>query len=86
MFIVNTVHDSIVVELPPEEKEAFHELSRQSLIDDVYAGMFSIYGIRLTVPLGAGVTTGTHWGAKDETVYGADASLWEVAAKEAGML
>jgi DNA polymerase-1 len=86
MFIVNTVHDSIVVELPPEEKEAFHELSRQSLIDDVYSGMSALYGIRLTVPLGAGVTVGSHWGSKDETVYSAEDRLWREAAVEAGMI
>jgi len=27
------------------------------------------------VPLGCGVTVGTHWGSKDETVYTADDSL-----------
>jgi DNA polymerase I-like protein with 3'-5' exonuclease and polymerase domains len=86
MFIVNTVHDSIVVELPPEEKEAFHELSRQCLIDDVYRTMSSLYGVRLTVPLGCGVSVGTHWGSKDETKYSAPEALWIDAAKEAGMI
>lgn len=86
MFIVNTVHDSIVVELPPNEIEAFHDLSRQCLIDDVYNLMDSLYGIRLTVPLGCGVTTGPNWGAKNETVYDAPEALWIDAAREAGMI
>lgn len=100
MFIVNTVHDSIVVELPPEEVEAFHELSKQSLIDDVYHCMSGLYGIDLTVPLGAGVKVASHWGGKDaasfvpegmkhdkgEVVYDAPKELWENSAKEAGMI
>jgi DNA polymerase-1 len=86
MFIVNTVHDSIVVELPPEEKEAFHDLSRQCLIDDVYSSIRDLYGISLTVPLATECTTGSHWGSKDEVKFSAPEALWIDAAKEAGML
>jgi DNA polymerase I-like protein with 3'-5' exonuclease and polymerase domains len=86
MFIVNTVHDSIVCELPPDEVEAFHELSRRCLIDDVYRTMRGLYNIDLTVPLGAGVSVGTHWGSKDETVYNADEKLWIEAARAEGMI
>ena len=76
MFIVNTVHDSIIVELPPEELDAFHELSQQCLIEDIYPYLEKVYGVKLTVPLGAGVMTGTHWGAKDESVYNAREELY----------
>lgn len=100
MFIVNTVHDSIVVELPPDEIEAFHELSNQCLIGDVYHTMRRLYSIDLSVPLGAGVKVAGHWGGKDaseyvpsgmvhdkgEVVYEAPRYLWEAAAKEAGMI
>jgi DNA polymerase I-like protein with 3'-5' exonuclease and polymerase domains len=72
MFIVNTVHDSIIVELPEEEEEKFHELARQCLIYDVYPYLEKVYGVKLTVPLGCGVMTGTHWGSKEETVYNAE--------------
>ena len=67
--IVNTIHDSIVVELPEEEKEEFHRLSQQCLIDDVYTFTKKLYDIDLTVPLGCGVSTGEFWGSKDETKY-----------------
>lgn len=77
MFIVNTVHDSIIVELPPEEVEAFHELAQQCLIEDVYPYLEKVYGVKLTVPLGAGVMTGPNWGSKDETVYNAKESMYE---------
>ncbi len=69
MMIVNTVHDSIIVELPEEEVEDFHRLAQQCLIEDVYPYLEKVYGVKLTVPLGCGVMTGPNWGSKDETVY-----------------
>jgi DNA polymerase I-like protein with 3'-5' exonuclease and polymerase domains len=69
MMIVNTVHDSIIVELPEEEVDDFHRLAQQCLIEDVYPYLEKVYGVKLTVPLGCGVMTGSHWGSKDETVY-----------------
>lgn len=65
MFIVNTVHDSIIVELPPEEVEDFHELARKCLIEDVYPYLEKVYNMQFTVPLGAGVKVGSHWNDKD---------------------
>ena len=69
MMIVNTVHDSIIVELPEEEIDDFHRLAQQCLIEDVYPYLKKVYRVDLTVPLGCGVTTGSHWGSKDETTY-----------------
>ncbi len=76
MMIVNTVHDSIIVELPEKEIDDFHRLARQCLIDDVYPYLEKVYGVKLTVPLGCGVTTGPNWGSKDETVYNAKEELY----------
>lgn len=76
MMIVNTVHDSIIVELPEEEIEDFHRLAQQCLIEDVYPYLEEVYGVKLTVPLGCGVMIGSHWGSKDETVYNAKESLY----------
>lgn len=73
--ILNTVHDSIIAEFPPEEKEIFHELSQQCLIDDVYSYLHDVYDIDLTVPLGCGVTVDTHWGSKNEVKYEASPEL-----------
>ena len=83
-FLVNTVHDSIVAEVHPEEVELWHEVARQCLIVDVYMLMEKLYGLALSVPLGAGVMIGTHWGSKDETKYEAPPELWmdEAIAKE----
>lgn len=89
-FLVNTVHDSIIAELHPDEIGLWHEIGRQCLIDDTYNLIFKLYGVRLTVPLGAGVTVGSHWANKEakagEVVYTAPDELWREAAEEAGMI
>ena len=100
MFLVNTVHDSLVVELPPEEIDAFHTLSQRALIDDVYNLLSSLYGIKFTCPLGAGIKVASHWGGKDagdyvpdgvshdkgEVKYTAPDKWWIEAARAEGMI
>jgi len=61
MFLTNTVHDSIVAELPLDEAGAFHELSKQSFLVDTPDYLLRNYGINLYVPLGCEVKVGSHW-------------------------
>jgi DNA polymerase-1 len=77
-FVVNTVHDSIIVELPEEEIDAFNDLCRQAFSVDVYRTLRDLYNIKLSVPLGTEVKTATHWGGKGGTkaTYEAEESLW----------
>lgn len=80
--LVNTIHDSIIAEVPPDEVEAFHDLARQCLIDDVYPYLKRVYNVSLTVPLGCEVTYGQHWGSKDhETKYEAAKELYTEVAQ-----
>lgn len=69
MRIVNTVHDSIAAEFPPEETETFHELCKQTMIYDADHMAREVYGIELFVPLGCGVKVGERWGSGKETKY-----------------
>jgi DNA polymerase I-like protein with 3'-5' exonuclease and polymerase domains len=85
-FLVNTVHDSIIAEVHPEEVELWHKVAQQCLIVDAYSMMEKLYGVALTVPLGAGVMIGTHWGSKDETKYEAPVELWIDAARKENMI
>ena len=85
-FLVNTVHDSIIAELHPDEVEAWHEVAKQCLIEDSYNVISALYGVALTVPLGAGVKVASHWGRGEEVVYEADESLWRDAAEKEGMI
>ena len=84
-LLVNTVHDSIIAEVPPEEVDTFHELAQQCLIRDAYYVMERLYGVRLTVPLGAGVKVGEHWGEGEEVKYEAPEELYVEAAQAEGM-
>jgi DNA polymerase I-like protein with 3'-5' exonuclease and polymerase domains len=89
-FLVNTVHDSIIAELEPSESAAWHDIAQQCLIRDAYGLIEKLYGVRLTVPLGAGVMIGDRWSsseAKDsEVVYEAPEELWIEEARKEGML
>jgi len=61
-ILVNTVHDSIEAELPPEERELFKEVLVQSLTHDVYRYLDRVYHLKFTVNLSVGITVGHHWG------------------------
>lgn len=63
--LVNTVHDSVIGEHPPEETEVFRALAVQSFTFDVYDYLEKVYAIDFNVPLGCGVTTGSRWSAPD---------------------
>lgn len=61
MFLTNTVHDSIVVELPPEEEDEFRELSVAGFLRDCPDYLKRTYGIDLFVPLGCEIKVGEFW-------------------------
>jgi DNA polymerase I-like protein with 3'-5' exonuclease and polymerase domains len=62
MLMVNTVHDSIEVEFPPEERELFEKVAVQSLTEDVYKYLNKVYDVQFSAPLGVGMLIGNHWG------------------------
>lgn len=80
MRVVNSVHDSVIVELPPGELEVFDALAYRCMVEEVYRYLSNVYEVDLTVPLAAGVCHGERWGdkmAKDnERQYTADDNLW----------
>lgn len=61
LIITNTIHDSIVAEVPPHELELFQAVAVQSLTKDVYTYLEQVYAVNMTVPLGVGIKMGTHW-------------------------
>lgn len=70
--IVNTVHDSVICELHPDYVEQFKELAIQSFTHDVYEYLDAVYDMEFDVPLGTGITTGSHWSIGDEESYNVD--------------
>lgn len=66
MFIVNTIHDSVICEIPPDEQELFKELSVQCFTHDVYNYLDKVYNLQFNFPLGTGCKIGEHWSEGEE--------------------
>lgn len=64
--LVNTVHDSGILEVNPEEEELVRDVSINSFTKYVYYYLKRVYNISFTVPLGAGWKCGTFWGDGEE--------------------
>jgi len=67
-FIVNTIHDSAVLELHPEELETVHEISVDCFTEKVYNYLDNVYNIHFNVPLGTGFKAGKFWTEGEEIV------------------
>lgn len=75
--VVNSVHDSIISEFPPEEEWQYREIAKVAMTGDVYRYMSSMYGVRILVPLGVSTKVADHWAAtKEEEDYEANQGLW----------
>lgn len=60
-FLVNTIHDSTVGEVHPDEMEQYEEIIQQAYIEDVYQYLEKCYGIEWTVPLEVESEATEHW-------------------------
>lgn len=65
-FLVNTIHDSAIAELHPDEVEMFKEYSMYAFTHLVYYYLAVVYGVEFNCPLGVGVKVGRNWGKGDE--------------------
>ena len=68
-FIFNTVHDSIIIERRPEEKEKLNEIICHSFGKACYNYLKVVYDVEFNVPLGCGIKAGSNWGVGDEEVF-----------------
>lgn len=64
--IVNTVHDSAIAEIHPDEEELYHDLAVQSFTSDVYKYLYDVYDIDFNVPLEAEVEFNQNWADKPD--------------------
>jgi len=60
-FMVNTIHDSVIMEVHPDEVNVIKDLGVDSFTHSVYNYLKSVYNIIFNVPLGIGSKFGTHW-------------------------
>ncbi len=65
-FIVNTIHDSAVLEVHPDEVDIVREIAVKCFTTDVYTYLKEVYNIEFNVPLGTGFKAGKHWTEGDE--------------------
>jgi DNA polymerase I-like protein with 3'-5' exonuclease and polymerase domains len=76
--LVNTVHDSVIVENNPAYRDVVRELAIQCFTKDVYKYLEKVYGMDFTVPLGVACTFGTHWSEGEEESY----NVWKTGKME----
>lgn len=65
-FMINTVHDSDIWEIYPQEREEWKELGIDSFTTKVYNYMLAQYNIEMFIPLGADIKIGPLWSVGDE--------------------
>lgn len=68
-FMVNTVHDSVILEINPEESDILHEIGIKCFTTDVYKYLKLVYNIDFSAPLGVGIKFGEHWSEGDEVSF-----------------
>jgi len=61
MMIVNTVHDSLIAEVPDVELDEYREISSECLTKRVYNYLKYVYNIEFSVDLGVEYTVGDRW-------------------------
>lgn len=73
-FLVNTIHDSVVGEVPEYEKAEFTDICNAAFTRDTLGYLSRVYGVDLVVPLGVELKFGTNWSMKDggESVFELD--------------
>jgi len=67
--LVNTVHDSVVADVAAKDVDKYKELVVSCFLDDTYAYLDRVYGHKMFVPLGVGLTVGSHWGEGEESKF-----------------
>jgi len=68
-FIINTIHDSTITEVHPEEIELYKKIVVQSFTEDLVDYLDTVYNIQFNVPLGVGLKLSDNWGDGEEIKY-----------------
>lgn len=65
-FLINTVHDSSIGEVHPEEKDIYREIGEYTFTTVVYKYLKEVYGIDFFVPLEAEVSYNKNWSDSED--------------------
>jgi DNA polymerase I-like protein with 3'-5' exonuclease and polymerase domains len=64
--LVNTVHDSVIADIPESMLQYYRGELIKAFTEDVYTIVEKLYAKQLKVPLGVGIKYARHWGEGDE--------------------
>lgn len=67
-YLVNTVHDSAIAEISPDETELFAKMSVKAFTEDVYSYLWDVYKIDFNTTLGVGLKIGPRWSVGDAAI------------------
>jgi DNA polymerase I-like protein with 3'-5' exonuclease and polymerase domains len=67
-FLVNTVHDSVIGEVPEYELDRFVDIVNRSLTDCTFEYLHRVYNVRLVVPLGVEMKSHRFWAENEKGV------------------
>ena len=65
-FIVNTIHDSTITEVSPDEVDLYKQIIIQAFTTDLVEYLDTVYNIQFNVPLGVGLKLSEFWGEGEE--------------------
>lgn len=65
-FIVNTIHDSGVLEVPEKELDKVRQLMIECYTVKIYEVLEKLYNYKFNLPLGVGIKAGLNWGVGEE--------------------
>ena len=65
-FLTNTIHDSSIAEVHPEEIEQFTQIGERSFVDLVYWYLRRVYNVEFNVPLEAEVSLKSNWSDSED--------------------
>lgn len=68
-FLVNTIHDSTISEVHPDEVDIYKDIVKTAFTDDLVHYLDSVYNIQFNVPLGVGMKLAENWGEGEEEIY-----------------
>lgn len=71
-LLVNTIHDSAIAELHPDEVQLFGEIGAEALTTYVYQYLLDVYDYKWAVPLAAELKVGGHWSEGEATLYNSE--------------
>lgn len=83
--LVNTVHDSVVAEVPEGMLSYYSTVLKRAFTEDIYLLIERLYGRKLKVPLGVGIKAGLHWGEGEEVKLEAVEKIQENLQSDLGI-